>query len=358
MILRFSPCREIPISFFFNQRNNNTMSILKYRFAWTLFIIITFTIPACDKNETDLLDPEETGQFVFYNTSNGLPGNFVWDLKLDSRGDLWFATYGQGVSRYDGESWTVYNTSNSNILNNNVTCIEEDPDGDMWFGTDNGITFLVDNSSWFYLTNQDTILNVLDIKTVSTDLVLVGTDGLGYIIYDGYDFYYSDPSPISEQNTINVIEVDGDGNIWFGTDYGAFRYDYQNWNGYFSSNGLPDDAIWSIYADSRGRIWFGTGGGGEVAYYDGSRFHVVSLFNGKNWNAVVSIFEDKGGDIWFGTWFNGAIRYDGVLMHSYKEYNGFLEDDIEAIASDKDGNVWFGGWSKGAAKYTLPVTLK
>lgn len=68
----------------------------------------------------------------------GLVGNDIRDICEDKKGDLWFATYGSGLVRYDGvvphpyKYWDSF--SATRIPENNVNCVISDQDGNMWFG--------------------------------------------------------------------------------------------------------------------------------------------------------------------------------------------------------------------------------
>jgi ligand-binding sensor domain-containing protein len=68
----------------------------------------------------------------------GLPGNEIWDICEDKKGDMWFATYGGGLIRYDGvvpHSYKSYNAFTSEVFaEDEVNCIVKDNDGNMWFG--------------------------------------------------------------------------------------------------------------------------------------------------------------------------------------------------------------------------------
>jgi ligand-binding sensor domain-containing protein len=73
-----------------------------------------------------------------FTARNGLAHNHVSSGHMDKKGNLWFSTYGGGVSRYDGKSFT--NLTNIPGLSNNVSSICEDKGGNIWFGTyDNGV---------------------------------------------------------------------------------------------------------------------------------------------------------------------------------------------------------------------------
>ncbi len=327
---------------------------MRYKIVSLAAIILAISTMSCQK-EYDLLDPKSTGKWEVFNSGNVLPGDYINDVFVDKNDNLWVAVNGQGVTFYNGDDWITYNTSNSGILNNYVNCIEQDANGDMWFGTNDGISFLVDGSVWYYFQDPNVVYKILSLKKDRNGWVWIGTEGESFLYYDGTGFYTGADWPVEDLNTVNTIEEDEFGRIWFGTNMGITIWNGSSWDWKSSLDGLTEDVIWSLYLDSKDRMWIGTGGGTSLTYSEGGVFKHLSLFNGMNYEFMVDICEDAGGDIWIATWFHGLIRYDGVTMQSFKEYEGFPNDDLEAIVADRSGNIWVGTFGSGVAKYSLPV---
>ncbi len=63
----------------------------------------------------------------------------VRDVMEDSRGNIWFATWGGGIVRYDGETFYPLTTKNG-LAHNNISKILESSDKDIWFATEGGVT--------------------------------------------------------------------------------------------------------------------------------------------------------------------------------------------------------------------------
>jgi ligand-binding sensor domain-containing protein len=78
---------------------------------------------------------DKSGAIHQLNLMNGADSTTVWDICEDKKGDIWFATSGSGLVRYDGvipHTYKEYNTENK--VEDYVNCITEDKDGNMWFG--------------------------------------------------------------------------------------------------------------------------------------------------------------------------------------------------------------------------------
>jgi ligand-binding sensor domain-containing protein len=77
--------------------------------------------------------------WTVYNTSNsGLPSNYIRALAIDEKGNIWIGTASQGLVKFDGKNWTVYKRSNSGLPDNNVTAIAIDGRGNKWIATGAG----------------------------------------------------------------------------------------------------------------------------------------------------------------------------------------------------------------------------
>jgi hypothetical protein len=137
---------------------------------------------------------------------------------------------GGGLAKYDGVNWTVYNTKNSELLDNHVLSIAIDDSGNKWIGTYNG---------------------------------LAKYDGSNWIVY------HTSNSGLPH-NWIQSIAIDQGGNRWIGTHGGLAKYDGLNWIVYHTSNsGLPSNNVQSIVIDGSGNKWIGTGYGLAVFHEGG-----------------------------------------------------------------------------------------
>ena len=324
-------------------------SILFFSVSLLVFAFLT----ACEKTDYDLLDPHSAGVWTLFTTKDGLPGNQVTDIKLDTEGQLWFAFSNRGVASYLNGTIETYNTSNSNIINDFATSLGPMADGSILIGTADGLSLRTMDDQWsFYKDPEVTSMYINTIKIASNGIVWTGSEGQCLYINEGSGFYQLYDAAYEN---VNIIEEDSGNNIWIGTDNGLLKWDGSNFSIITTSDGLPDDEITALFNDSKGRLWIGTNGGETVSWIDNSGMHQLSLITGNEGIYVQDIIEDSRGDIWFATWFDGLIRYDGVISHSYKVYNGFYENDVNTIGEDTDGNLWFGLYSKGLVKYTLPL---
>lgn len=77
-------------------------------------------------------------RFDSWTTDNGLPQNGVRSIAQTPDGYLWFTTL-DGLVRFDGVKFTVFDKNNSKgIINNRFWSIFAAPNGDVWAATPDG----------------------------------------------------------------------------------------------------------------------------------------------------------------------------------------------------------------------------
>ena len=117
---------------------------------------------------------------------------------------------------------------------------------------------------------------------------------------------------------------------------------------FFSSNGLPDERIRSIFQDHNGYLWIGTMNG--ICRYDGYSFK--NFFKTKNNNSIsgnwaYTITEDASHNIWIGT-NEGFSKFDQEkeIFVNYSLPNRLASQQskrVNSLVFDKDGLLWIGG---------------
>ncbi len=292
-----------------------------------------------------------TENFQYLDVDQGLPSSYVFDQYIDSKGNLWFATY-EGVSVFDGISFTNYSIDHG-LSGNEVWAIAEDNNGEIWFGTlGGGITRY--NGDQFIQYFGDNTLNtgkISDILVDSRGNIWFITNGAGAIKYDGTHFTFYTENEGLLYNYLLKAEEDKDGNIWFSTNgMGVSVFDGKSFQHYNNEVGVNLDYVWSILRDKKGNIWLGTHRN-SIIKFDGEQFWQL-LRNGESISEIIlSIAEEDDGNIWFGTFGDGIFKYDGKTFKNYSEKDGISSNDIMSVIGDRKGNLWLGTNGGGITRF-------
>lgn len=342
----------------------NSKSILRTiwkvkAFSLTLTML---TLSSCsgqksNKIQSDILNNET----VDINFDKG-----IYRGMLDSKGYLWFTSRGEGVYRFDGESFINF-SKNEGLCDNDISSIFEDNDGSIWFGTTNGlcrydrrifthVPIPYSDTTSLWLDKVYPIVNPNQVMSIIQDQIgnlWIGTNGAGVYKYDGENFtqYLSKVGMIYEDslyhNVVLSITEDLSGNLWFTSlsHAGLSRYDGKSFTHFKIEEGLSDNFLRTAYCDKDGNIWVGTHGNrnGGLDFYDGKSFVNFNKMNGLCSNNVHSIYQDNNGHIWLGSDRGNLCIYDGKTFKEFTNNQGAKFAHIECILGDAENNIWFGG---------------
>ncbi|MFZ5431582.1 MAG: two-component regulator propeller domain-containing protein [Bacteroidota bacterium] len=371
----------------------------------------SFTRRPVLKNDTGQPLTDSHGNFYYlgeggfshlttYTTENGLALDNITSSILDASGNVWFGTWGGGISWFDGISFTNFNTAHG-LANNLVHCLALDPDGNIWIGTDGGGVSIYDGYAFKNLTTADglasnivygitpdskgnmwmatkggasrydgtTFFNynrenglpgnsIIKIAEDKKGQIWLATGNNGVCMYNGTTFSHFTTDDGLADNEVNCITVDSAGNIWFGTHAGGVSMYQENpgqerqgiFTNYTMADGLGHTEIWKIVEDRQGHLWFATGGGG-ISRYDGKKFTNFTVLQGLPENVVYTITEDQSGNIWAGTAGGGVTLFHGSAFRIYTMQQGLGANGVYGITEDQEGNLWFGTNGGGVSKY-------
>lgn len=166
-----------------------------------------------------------------------LPPINVAGIMEDNEGNIWFATTGKGVFRYDGNSVVNFNEIEG-LGENYAGGIAQDPQGFMWFTMRTGVCRF-DGKTFTKYTAQDGL--------GGTEFwgILVERSGIVWITARGSTTRF-DPSLALRDKKACTIFTPEDG---------------------------LNCCVQSMYQDDSGRVWLGAGSG--LFRFDGRKFHKV-----------------------------------------------------------------------------------
>ena len=194
-------------------------------------------------NYLNLNAPLEAQQFETIELADGLPHDFIHEIKEIQPGQYWLATYGKLARMYfnpelPGETsfdWFNHGTpGEGNLVNATVYTMAQDRFGRWWFGTYDGL---------------------------SQHRLLDGRD-----FFDNYQHLPNDSTSLSN-NSIRCFYLDSQGRFWIGTRTGLNLVlqdrptDRARFQRFGMREGFPNDVIHFIEEDEEGQLWIGTNAG-------------------------------------------------------------------------------------------------
>ena len=371
---------------------------LKYIVASIIGLIFSFQLFAND-----------TLPVRYLGIENGLSNNGVNSILQDHNGFMWFGTY-DGLNRYDGYGFTTFRNiigDTTSISSNIVNVMEEDANHQLWIGGRKEVSiyhpvigkFSIPTYHFFNGTTKKNLNdNVIAIKVIEGNKVLLGTQHNGLFNFDNADKGMQVPLPVNGQKLINyyVSAIDFDktkkvayvfvqgyglysynlvsnsivllsseyknanclkltkgGKLWLGNNTGLYSYSDRT-HSFSSSVVAYKGPIVNLCEDKKGTVWIASDGDGVWLLSKNSVSAMPLQMGDKDGkssissNAVYSIYEDREERKWIGTLRGGINIIEPKIVpfrkYVYKQENGSnsVNNFIFSFCEDTTGNVWIG----------------
>ncbi|MFC3032481.1 two-component regulator propeller domain-containing protein [Pseudoalteromonas fenneropenaei] len=351
-----------------------------------------------------------------WNIQNGLPSQSLSSIVQDKQGYIWLGTQ-FGLSRFDGNEFSNFNTQNSDFLpSNGINKLLLDSHGMLWIGTRSGIVRLDPNSMqaeqfklsgavkdiiedqkgriWvaangLYLISRSNNLrqqNDLpnDTMTVTAISQIVGAvskiawspKGV-WIVNERHLLRLSDaeqsasealrleltakvslPDRLAQTIVHDLVWLEG--NLLLASELGAYFLDIDDeLRPYQLPNGM-NSLVYKFMADSDGGLWISTYG--RLLYRDSNRqwqwVEPVQL-DQSIWFS--DIFKDRDGNVWLASFSEGLWLAHAGRVERHAEISKQTQA-VSAISQGPDGRLWIAssvglGYLEGDESYVNEVSM-
>jgi len=335
---------------------------MKYLFIIFISVLMFFSLPYSAKGQTF--------EFKTYNTSSGLPDNFIYAITQGADGFIWIGT-SEGLVRYDGREFINF-TETDSLAENFVQSLFVDSRGILWVGHNDGdISYkknnhfnkikidisnhpirdiCEDNKGNIWFVNQKAGLFKLDENNVPHQ-IKYNWRKKGRIRFYSMIAISSKEFLLGTLNGLYLVILDKNDNI---TTVKRIE-------------DIPKTKINSIIK-KRGKAneyWIATDDEGfyHYSYFGDNANHVINNDLCMNFNieniSIIDIYEEKNGNLLLATLGDGVIKlvynpgdkkYDESF--NFNTSNGLRENDIKKILCDREGNYWFGSYTEGVFALT------
>ncbi len=326
--------------------------------------------------------------FVNYSISDGLVHDRIVDLSTDHYGNIWAATLGGGISRFNGESFENI-TIKDGLASNYVRSVLTDRKGNLWAATAEGISIYNGREFRnFRVAPEDEHNSVHTLYEDSRGYVWFSAFGgnLGRIESGDRKVEFLEFPKISDNDNIIAIDEDDKGRIWLISsiqgllmfDQGEFRQVLLNRdiNGFLLSITHSQDTLWlgtnkgimryvpdapesrpeflntmrnmfikSIHVINSNNYWTVSASG--IYHYRNGQLRTFGPLQGFTQAGVNAILCDREDNLWFATDGDGLYQLNSELFLQYNEDHGLSNDPVTTIIKDEVGDYWFGTFGDG-----------
>jgi streptogramin lyase len=215
-----------------------------------------------------------------YSVADSLGDNYITSIAVAPDGAVWVAdcpplSSNRGisrVSRFDGETWSTCNTQISGVAHNCARAIDLAPDGVVWVGTWGRGVHRLDGETWSIYSGKYRLGNdrITSIAVAPDGAVWAGTNCGGVSRFDGETWTTYTETDGLHSDCVDEIAVAPDGALWFfSVGRVISRFDGETWSAYARPR-FDNTARWNasdrVAFDSRNRLWIGTDGDGLKAF--------------------------------------------------------------------------------------------
>lgn len=303
-----------------------------------------------------------------YRDEKSLPGNYVKDILRDSSGNLWVGT-DNGLAKYNEqtENFATYKNKiydKTSLVNDEVFSIQEDESGLIWVGTYAGISMFDPNTNIEHYKKDPFDENSISDNSIygiyedKDGLLWVGTNskGVNVINRKNYNVKHlnktSKDYPISDDNINDVVGIDN--KIFIATKNGLNEVDkdLKTINIYNTEDGICNNNITALFADSKKNVWIGTANGISVLNTNTNEIiDITDILTNHNIEDqyIKVIYEDSKGNYWVGCFIDGGLVKIDPNKRTIENYRNKKEDktsissnNIRSIVEDKNGNIYIG----------------
>ena len=329
---------------------------------------------------------------------NGLSDNAITDIYNDADNNLWLASQGNGLYKYEGDRYVIFDRTQGLPDNEVIWGIAKEKNNRILLGINGAGLFQYDGKKLTGVKLPKDHQDLERVQCLYTDkngLIWIGTDHAGLWTYDNNHFQMIKGS---DYYAINAIEQDSNGLIWIVTPSGCFYLEnntlkrLEEFSGFSSSiinagkdsiiAGTQDgivlvvnkkivkdfklDAVRTSTVFSmlnyKGMLIIGTDDRGIFVWNKATgSVKNYSTKEGLNSNTIYSLVTDEHGVIWAGTG-RGANRFlfdekskTFTIKGNGSSKNPILESNQNAIMYN-DGKVWI-GTTKGVVVYNTNIVL-
>ncbi|MBH0040139.1 ligand-binding sensor domain-containing diguanylate cyclase [Pseudoalteromonas sp. SWN166] len=329
-----------------------------------------------------------------WNIKDGLPSQSLKSVVQDQQGYMWLGTQ-FGLSRFDGTTFTNYNTQNSPFLpSNGVNKLLVDSSGLLWVGTKSGLVVI--NPATFAAQEFNIKGPVRDILEDSKGSIWIAANGLYYVDRGQVDLRTEVNGPLPIVNATVITQIVGsvsqmalspegiwlvndrhllrltknssdfsklrleltakislperlaqtivhdlsflNGNLYIASELGAYFLDLDDELRPFPLPNANNSAVYKFMSDTDGGLWVSTYG--RLLFRDKTgewQWVEPSQLDQSIWFA--DIFRDDKNNVWLASFSEGLwLAHEGrVERHSAVSD---MTESVMAISQAPDGKLW------------------
>lgn len=186
----------------------------------------------------------------------------IYDFVEDKQGNIWVASMGNGILRYDEQKRTFIPVPLVEACNWTGSLTYEPSTNRLYAGTYTGLVVISLSDSEYHTSQYLPDIVVYSITRISSSQICLCSNR-GLVLFDipsgKYTIYTTDDG--LPNNNVYAAQCDADGNLWVSSNGGLSRYNIQEetFTNYTAQEGLMCSEFYknASMQDADGTLWFG-----------------------------------------------------------------------------------------------------
>jgi len=314
-----------------------------------LLLLLALLFAGCGFHLQALVLSQPDYLYRVWSVEAGLPQISVTAIVQDQQGFLWLGTQ-NGLARFDGHQFTVFNTANTAALSSNlISALHFDAQQRLWIGTANGL-MLHDDGQFSRLDLASPLQGAVSGFAERADgSMLVGADRL-------YQWQQQQLQPVAEHKGPVFQLYQQQDQVWIGGQHGFAVLSDEGYQWVAAPQELPALQMTEI-ARVGSTLYLGTNLG-LYSWQDG-QWQQLPLPGQPADSRIELLYQDPQQQLW-------VTVYDSIyrLEHGQLQQADFVRDDgddfvwIESMLQDQHQNLWLGSRSHGLKRLRKAVTQR
>lgn len=285
-----------------------------------------------------------------WSTADGLPEDSATAIAQTRDGYLWIGTW-DGLARYNGDSFTVFNPANTPQLpDRGIVNLHADQHDRLWVSTTGGLV-VKEGTQWRPLgTNEGWAGNYVRTfaERVNGDILFTTFDGHVLTFENGRLIQL--PAPPGQPGQGYLGAVDERGQWWLAQNHFVGYWNDGQWVGVHAPNPTVGRSAVSCAAARDGGVWVLLAN--ELCKFRGSN-QVFQSSLPKLKGGIWTMVEDSRTNLWICSYDTGLYQFtaDGDLHH-WTSTNGLGTLATRMVLEDQEANLWIGTSGDGLKRLT------
>lgn len=303
-----------------------------------LVFILTLIPIVCLSQEKGFSVPVPMSEMVIktWTSDNGLISNNLTSVNQTEDGLLWITSF-NGLSRFDGNNFKLYDKENVSFLKTNAfQSVVNTDDGVIAATEGSGVVRYKDGQ--FFPIPQFNVTSAYKMMADSKGRLWCGTNLEGLFIMENGEVKKADFELFNNVLILDIYE-DSTGRIWIATEgNGLVLFEKNIFSSHDSQQLANEKNVTSVTESAHGKIVVGTVNG---VYTIDIATNIISKVPGLDGVFVNDLLEDKNGLLWIATE-RGLFRVNlqTGYFDAFDETNGFPAKQVSAVVIDREGNIW------------------